>query len=107
MAINRFGIYLVDLNPTIGSEINKVRPCLVVSPDEMNHHIHTIIVAPMTTQGKAYPTRVTCKFKGKVGRIALDQIRTVDQERLIKKMGQLNGRTASEVLTKLEEMFAP
>jgi mRNA interferase MazF len=107
MAINRFEVYLVNLDPTVGSEIKKTRPCLVVSPDEINHNIRTVIVAPMTTRGQAYPTRVACRFKGKNGQIVLDQIRTVDQKRLLKKMGQLDGNTSESVLDVLQEMFAP
>lgn len=107
MVINRFEVYLVDLDPTLGSEIKKTRPCLVVSPDEMNHHIRTVIVAPMTTKGNAYPTRVSCRFKGKAGQVVLDQLRTVDASRMVKKLGRLGERTASEVLQVLNEMFAP
>src|SRR5271163_2966839 len=98
MVINRFEIYLINLDPTIGAEIQKTRPCLVVSPDEMNHHIRTVLVAPMTTKGRAYPTRVACRFKRKDGQIVLDQIRAVDQSRLIKKLGRLDDNTAEEVL---------
>jgi mRNA interferase MazF len=107
VAINRFEIYLVSLDPTIGREIQKTRPCLVVSPDEVNQNLQTVIVAPMTTKGRAYPTRVTCRFKGKDGQIALDQMRTVDRARLIKKLGSLDGKTAVAVLGVLQEMFAP
>jgi mRNA interferase MazF len=107
MAINRFDVYLINLDPTVGREIRKVRPCLVVSPDEMNHHIRTTIVAPMTTRGQAYPTRVSCHFQGKQGQVALDQIRTVDQSRLIKRLGRLNPKTATKVLEVLQDMFAP
>jgi mRNA interferase MazF len=106
MAINRFEVYLVNLDPTVGSEIKKTRPCLVVSPDEINHNIRTVIVAPMSTGGQSYPTRVTCRFKGKNGQVVLDQIRTVDQKRLLKKMGQLDTNTAESVLDVLQEMFA-
>lgn len=95
MVINRFEVYLVDLDPTIGSEIQKTRPCLVISPDEINHHIATVIVAPMTTKGREYPSRVKCTFpvsdsgfyEGKDGQIVLDQIRTVDKVRLVKSWG--------------------
>jgi mRNA interferase MazF len=107
MAINRFEVYLVNLDPTIGSEIKKTRPCLVVSPDEINHHVRTAIVAPLTTKGQAYPTRVPCRFKGKNGQIVLDQIRTVDRARLIKKLGRIDGKTATAVLDVLQEMFQP
>jgi mRNA interferase MazF len=107
MAINRFEIYLVNLDPTVGREIKKTRPCLVVSPDEMNHNIRTVIVAPLTTGGQPYPTRVPCRFKGKNGQVVLDQIRTVDRVRLVKKLGRLDRRTAAAVLDVLQEMFAP
>jgi mRNA interferase MazF len=107
MAINRFEVYLVNLDPTTGSEIKKTRPCLVVSPDEMNHNIRTVIIAPMTTRGQSYPTRVRCRFKGKDGQVVLDQIRTVDQSRLVKRLGQLDRKTVATVLDVLKEMFAP
>jgi mRNA interferase MazF len=107
MAINRFEVYLINLDPTVGSEIQKTRPCLVVSPDEVNHHIRTVIIAPLTTKGRSYPTRVPCQFKGKDGQVVLDQIRTVDQSRLIKKLGRIDGKTAAAVLDVLQEMFAP
>ena len=106
MAINRFEVYLINLDPTIGSEIKKKRPCLVVSPDEMNHNIRTVIIVPMTTRGQAYPTRVPCRFKGKTGQIVLDQIRAVDRSRLVKKLGSIDNKTASVVLGVLQEMFA-
>jgi mRNA interferase MazF len=106
MAVSRFEVYLVNLDPAVGSEIRKTRPCTVVSPDEMNHHIRTLIVAPMTTNGQAYPTRVSCRFKGKEGQIVVDQIRTVDQSRLIKKLGRLDSKVASSLLAVLQEMFA-
>jgi mRNA interferase MazF len=107
MVINRFEIHLVNLDPTVGSEIRKPRPCLVISPDEMNHHIRTVIVAPLTTAGRNYPTRVPCRFKAKKGQIVLDQIRTVDQVRLVRKLGTLDAATATTVLDVLQEMFAP
>ncbi|MEW6738188.1 MAG: type II toxin-antitoxin system PemK/MazF family toxin [Acidobacteriota bacterium] len=107
MEIKRFEVYLIDLDPTKGSEIQKTRPCLVISPDEMNKHINTIIIAPMTTQGKVYPTRVECKFKNKKGLIVLDQIRTVDKTRLIRKLGAINYQTQIKVLDVLAELFAP
>ena len=105
MAINRFEVYLINLDPTVGSEIQKTRPCLVVSPDEINHHIRTVIVAPLTTKGQSYPTRVRCRFKGKSGQVVLDQIRAVDRSRLIKKLGRIDGKTAAAVLDVLREMF--
>jgi mRNA interferase MazF len=107
MAINRFEVYLINLDRTVGSEIKKTRPCLVVSPDEINHNLRTVIVAPLTTRGQPYPTRVPCRFKGKHGQVVLDQIRTVDRSRLVKKLGQVDGKTAAAVLDVLQEMFAP
>lgn len=106
MVISRFEVHLVTLDPTVGREIRKTRPCLVVSPDEMNHAIHTAIVAPMTTKGRGYPTRVSCRFGGKTGQIVLDQIRTVDQARLVKKLGRIDVPTAERVLDVLQDMFA-
>ena len=107
MAVTRFEVYLVSLDPTVGSEIKKTRPCLVVSPDEMNRHIQTVIVAPMTTKGRQYPTRVACRFKGKAGHVVLDQIRTVDRERLVRRLGRLDADTGGRVLAVIGEMFAP
>ncbi len=104
--VKRFEVYFVRLNPTLGSEIQKTRPCAIVSPDQMNRHIQTVIVAPMTTKGKKYPTRVECKFDGKQGQIVLDQIRTVDKTRLVKKLGELDDETQEETLRVLAEMFA-
>ena len=107
MVISRFEVHLMALDPTIGSEIRKTRPCLVVSPDEINHNIRTVIVAPMTTRGQPYPTRVPCRFKGKNGQVVLDQIRTVDQSRLVKRLGRFEAATAMAVLDVLREMFEP
>jgi mRNA interferase MazF len=104
--MNRFDVHLVNLDPTVGHEIRKTRPCLIISPDEMNRHIRTVIIAPMTTKGRSYPTRVPCTFKGKAGQIVLDQIRTVDSMRLVRKVGRISQKTASEVLAVLSEMFA-
>ena len=106
MVVNRFDVYLINLDPTVGSEIQKARPCLIISPDEMNRHIRTVIVAPMTTASKDYPTRVSCKFKKKKGRIVLDQIRTIDKTRLIKKLGSVNPETQLEVISVLQRLFA-
>jgi mRNA interferase MazF len=107
MEVNRFEVYQVSLDPTVGSEIRKTRPCVVVSPDEMNHHIHTVIVAPMTTKGQPYPSRVNLAFKGKQAQVVLDQLRTVDTARLIRRVGTLDAQVASRVLEVLAEMFAP
>ena len=102
----RFSIHLVALDPTVGSEIRKTRPCLVVSPDEMNRHIRTVIVAPMTTATQTYPTRVPCRFAGKAGQVALDQLRTVDKSRLVKNLGPIDPATARRVTAVLLQMFA-
>ncbi|WP_434685258.1 type II toxin-antitoxin system PemK/MazF family toxin [Pseudanabaena minima] len=102
----RFDVFLVNLDPMIGSEIQKTRPCVIVSPDEMNRYISTVIIAPMTTKGRIYPTRVICQFQGKDGQIVLDQIRTVDKSRLVKKIGQISQHEQREVLDILAEMFA-
>src|SRR5215210_1672163 len=107
MVIKRFDVYLINLDPTIGSEIHKTRPCLVISPDEMNRFIKTVIVAPMTSKGTTYPTRVACRFQGRQGQVVLDQIRIVDKARLIKKLGRIDKQTRTEVLSVLDEMFAP
>jgi len=106
MVVNRFDVYLINLDPTVGSEIQKTRPCLVVSPDEMNRHIRTVIVAPMTTASKDYPTRVSCKFKKKKGQIVLDQVRTIDKTRLIEKLGSINPETQLELISVLQRLFA-
>src|SRR5882757_9824812 len=107
MVVKRFDVFLVNLDPTIGHEIKKTRPCLVVSPDEMNRFIGTVIVAPMTTRGAAYPMRVSLKFRGKQGQVVLDQIRTIDKTRLVRKLGKVDKQTQTEVLSVLGEMFAP
>ena len=106
MVVKRFDVHLINLDPTIGSEIQKTRPCLVISPDEMNRFIKTVIVAPMTTRGTNYPTRVPCRFQGKQGQVVLDQIRTVDKARLVKRLGRVDKQTQLEVLSVLGEMFA-
>jgi mRNA interferase MazF len=106
MVIKRFEVYLANLDPTVGSEIQKSRPCLVISPDEMNVHIATVIIAPMTTRGRDYPTRVQCQFQGKDGQVVLDQIRTVDKSRLVKRLGVIDQEIQKQVLGMLTEMFA-
>ena len=106
MVVKRFDLFLINLDPTLGSEIRKTRPCVFISPDEMNRNINTVIVAPMTTKGKAYPTRILCRFRGKSGYIVLDQIRTVDKVRLVKKVGHLESQTQARVLMVLGEMFS-
>jgi len=106
MIVNRFEVYLVNLDPTKGSEIKKTRPCLIISPNEMNRYISTVIVAPMTTKGKNYPTRINCKFQGKEGQIVLDQIRTIDKSRLHALLGQIDRIMERKVLRLLQEMFS-
>ena len=106
MVVNRFEVYLTNLDPTVGSGIQKTRPCLIISPDEMNRHIKTVIVAPMTSAGKEYPTRITCRFKGKDGLIVLDQIRTIDKTRLIKNLGDIDAETRLKVISVLQGLFA-
>lgn len=105
--IKRFEVYLIALDPTIGSEIKKTRPCLVVSPNEMNRHIKTVIVAPMTTKRREYPSRVSCTFEGKKAEIVLDQLRTIDKTRLARRLGKIGARTQEQVLAVLAEIFAP
>ncbi|MCY7285977.1 MAG: type II toxin-antitoxin system PemK/MazF family toxin [Cyanobacteria bacterium CAN_BIN43] len=106
MVVKRFEVYLITLDPTVGNEIQKTRPCLIISPDEMNRYISTVMIAPMTTKGRVYPSRITCRFQEKEGQIVLDQIRTVDKVRLIKRLGQLEQQVQQAVLAVLAEMFA-
>src|SRR5690242_6918459 len=98
MVIERFDVHLVALDPTVGSGIQKTRPCVVVSPDEMNRTIATVILAPMTTRGRPYPSRVACHFEGKDGQIVLDQLRAVDKRRLLKRLGRIADATEQQVL---------
>jgi mRNA interferase MazF len=105
--VARFEVYLARLDPTQGHEIQKTRPCLVISPDEMNRHIGTVIVAPMSTRGRPYPSRVSVTFQGRSGLIVLDQIRTVDKSRLVQLLGGVDEATGQQVLAVLAEMFAP
>jgi mRNA interferase MazF len=107
MVVKRFDVFLINLDPATGAEMKKTRPGIVISPDEMNRYIATVIIAPMTTKGTTYPTRVACKFQGKQGRVVLDQIRTVDKTRLAKKLGRIDTKTQSDVLRVLGEMFSP
>ena len=106
LPIGRGQVHLVRLHPPLGSEITKTRPCVIVSPDELNGHLRTVIVAPMTTGGRAYPWRPRCRFQGRAGFVALDQLRTVDVERLVKPLGQLEGETVLAILERLQDMFA-
>jgi len=104
--VSRFEVYYVSLDPTIGSEIKKIRPCVIISPDEMNRNIKTVIIAPLTKVLRNYPTRVPCKVDGKQGQIVLDQIRTIDKSRLTKKIDSLTKATQKKVINVLREMFA-
>lgn len=104
--VKRFEVYLVNLNPTVGVEIQKKRPCLIISPDQMNRNVKTAIIAPMTTKSRSFPTRIACEFKGKNGSIVLDQIRAVDKVRLVKKLGEIDEETQVKVLEKLQEIFS-
>jgi mRNA interferase MazF len=104
--IARGHVHLVRLDPTLGSEIKKTRPCVIVSPDDLNQHLRTVIVAPMTTGGRSYPWRPRCRFQERAGFVALDQLRTVDVERLVKSLGQIDPETVVAVLRVLQDMFA-
>jgi mRNA interferase MazF len=106
MGVKRFDVFLIDLDPTVGVEIQKTRPCLVISPDEMNDNIRTVIIAPMTTRSRPYPSRIPCRFQNRQGHIILDQIRTVDQQRLQKWLGRIDQQTQYAVLDALAELFA-
>ena len=99
-------VWLVSLDPTQGAEIQKTRPCLIVSPDEMNQHLRTVIIAPLTTVVRPYPTRVAVRFKGKTGQVALDQLRAVDRQRLVRKLGTIAASTAQGASAILVEMFS-
>lgn len=103
--MKRYDVYLVALDPTLGSEIQKTRPCVIVSPDEMNRHIQTLIIAPMTTVLRKYPSRVSVCFQEKNGQVVLDQIRTVDKGRLIKKLGTISPKSSREISQVLTEIF--
>ncbi|MEJ2039454.1 MAG: type II toxin-antitoxin system PemK/MazF family toxin [Desulfosarcinaceae bacterium] len=106
VVVKRFDVYLVNLDPTIGSEIQKTRPCLVISPDEMNRNIRTVIIAPMTSTQKEYPTRVSCTFRKRQGQIVLDQVRTVDKARFIQKLGTIDAKAQLDVISVLQRLFA-
>jgi mRNA interferase MazF len=105
MVVGRFDVWLVAIDPTLGSEIQKTRPYLIISPDEMNQYIATVIVAPMTSKGRPYPTRIACSFQGKKGQVVLDQIRTIDKIRLVKRLGRISQKTQDEVVEVLQELF--
>jgi mRNA interferase MazF len=105
--VRRFDVFLVNLDPTIGSEIRKSRPCVIVSPDEMNRYVRTVVVAPLTTSSRPYPSRVEVRFAGKDGQVVIDQIRTIDKARLAARLGVLDADAAASVLEVLKEFFAP
>ena len=105
--VKRGHVYLVSLDPTTGREIKKTRPCVVVSPDELNAHMGTYIVAPLTTGSHAYPFRIACRFQGRAGHVVLDQMRTVDRVRLVTRLGRLSPQALEKSLSALAEMFAP
>lgn len=106
MLVDRFDVYLINLAPTQGAEIQKTRPCCIISPNEMNYNISTVIIAPLTSKSRTYPTRVNCNFQGKNGQVVLDQIRTVDKSRLVKKLGKISDSEQSNVLSILQQMFS-
>jgi mRNA interferase MazF len=106
MVVKRFDVYLVNLDPTVGSEIKKTRPCLVISPDEINRNIRTVIIAPMTSAQKEYPTRVSCTFQKKKGQVVLDQLRTIDKARLMKRLETIDSKDQLEVISILQRLFA-
>ena len=107
MEIRRGEVYLINLDPTLGGEIQKTRPCIIVSPDELNAYLRTFIVAPVTTGGHPYPFRLPCQFEGKAGFVVLDQIRAVDRERLVRRLGQISPEVLNLILETLQEMFVP
>lgn len=106
VAISRFDVVLVQLDPTVGREIKKTRPCIVVSPDVMNKHLDTVIVLPLTSTIRSFPSRMTIRFQNREGEIAVDQIRTVSLERIVKKIGRITSRESRSVCDKLTEMFS-
>ncbi|WP_198045029.1 type II toxin-antitoxin system PemK/MazF family toxin [Spirosoma montaniterrae] len=106
MVVKRFEVWHVNLEPTVGSEINKIRPCLIISPDTTNQFLNTVTIAALTSTRKRFPTRVNCLFNAREGQVALDQIRSVDKRRLLNRIGELDVATAKEVCQKLQELFA-
>lgn len=106
-SVQRFDVWLVGLDPTQGSEIRKTRPCVIVSPDEMNRYLRTVIIAPMTSTQKPYPSRINLTFQRKKAQVVLDQICTIDRDRLLRRLGRISSTRSSELLGKLQEMFSP
>lgn len=105
VTVKRFEVWLVELNPTVGSEISKSRPCIVVSPDEANKYLHTVTIIPLTSTIRNYPTRVNCRFDGKEGQLAVDQVRSIDKVRLVKKLGAMDEKTCIALCSVLVETF--
>ncbi len=105
--VRRGDVFLVSLDPARGGEVQKTRPCVVVSPDELNSYLRTFIVAPLTTGGHPYPFRIPCRFGGRAGYVVIDQIRTVDRERLVRRLGKVSPSTLGRILAILQEMFTP
>ncbi|MEM9935258.1 MAG: type II toxin-antitoxin system PemK/MazF family toxin [Bacteroidota bacterium] len=105
MELNQYEIVLVNLDPTVGSEIKKTRPCVIISPNEMNKYLRTVTIAPMTTQSRDYPTRVEVKHENKIGWVVIDQIRTIDKQRILKILGRLSNPEVKEVKSVIEETF--
>ena len=106
MEVKRTEVWLVELNPTVGSEIKKSRPCIIISPDEANKYLNTVTIAPLTSTIRSYPSRVNCSFDGKKGQVAIDQVRTVDKERLKKKLGVMDKRTIEQIFNTLQDYFS-
>ena len=104
--MTRFDVFLVNLDPSVGSEIRKARPCVIVSPDEMNRHVNTVMIAPMTTVCRQWPTRVSVRFGGTDGQVAVDQMRAVDKTRLIRRLGTLNVTESAILISTIQEFFA-
>ncbi|RZJ85730.1 MAG: type II toxin-antitoxin system PemK/MazF family toxin [Hymenobacter sp.] len=105
ITVLRFEVWLINLNPTQGSEINKTRPCLIISPDELNQSLRTVTIAALTSAQRPYPSRVGCQFQGKAGQVALDHIRSVDKTQLVRKLGVISTAMAKEVCDRLAELF--
>lgn len=106
LVVNRFDVFLVNLDPTVGAEMKKTRPCLIVSPDESNRHLKTVVIAPMTSKGRSYPTRVPVLFQEQEGQIAIDQIRVISRERLVKRLGKIEAKTQKQVADTLQAFFS-
>lgn len=106
LVVARFDVFLVNLDPTMGAEMKKTRPCLIISPDESNRHLRTVVIAPMTSRGRSYPTRVPVTFQDKEGQIVIDQIRVISRERLLKRLGKIDAKTQKHVVSTLQAFFS-